>query len=405
MRKKFAAAFLISASLLLATSPAFGQAAPPASQGASPIKIGGSLPLTGLFSESAKWIRAGYEFWEQDINRRGGLLGRPVKMIVYDDEGNVDKSVTYYERAVTVDKVGLVCGGPPGTISVALLAMIEKHEKVFIGPGGQLKAFEQGFTFSFASPPLMAEWAYMSFAKPIDDLIPPGERPKSIAVFTMNNAIGVAARGNLVKAMQERGIKVVVDETYNLPLGDATAMVSKAKARNAEVFCCLSNFDDGVMLMRSAKSMNYRPKLVMQLMASKVPAWINELGEDGNAVLGNTYWAPGLSYPGNDKIMEGAKTRLGMTVPPDYFGQAYCWMHTLELGVTGAGTLDNKRIRDYLRSRSFDLPYGKGIKFDSRGLPPPFAYTVQTTGGQNRLVWPKEVATAKLVYPRPEWSR
>jgi len=405
MRKILEKALFVSLTIVLATSPAFGQATSSASTSPSPIKIGGSLPLTGLFSESAKWIKAGYEFWEQDINKRGGLLGRPVKMIIYDDESNVDKSVTYYERAITVDKVDLVFGGPPGTISVALMPMMEKHEKVFIGPGGQLKVFEQGFTYSFASPPLMAEWAYISFAKPVDDLIPKADWPKSIAIFTMNNAIGVSARGNMIKAMEERGIKVVVDETYNVPLSDATAMVTKAKAKNAEIFCCLSNFDDGVMLVRSAKSMNYTPKLIMQQIASKVPAWMKELGGDGNNVLGNTFWAPGLPYPGNEKILEGAKEKLGIPMPPDHFGQAYCWMYTLELGVRGTNTLDNKKIRDYLRSRPFDLPYGKGIKFDSRGLPPPFAYTVQTTGGQNRLVWPKEVANTPLIYPRPPWSK
>lgn len=116
-------------------------------------------------------------------------------------------------------------------------------------------------------------------------------------------------------------------------------------------------------------------------------------------------WAPGLPYPGNKEINEGAKRRLGLPQPPDFFGQGYCWMKTLELAVQGSGTLDPKRIRDYLRSQKFDLPYGLGIKFDSRGLPPPYAFTVVTTGGKNVLVWPKEVSAAKLVYPRPSWSK
>ena len=94
-----------------------------------------------------------------------------------------------------------------------------------------------------------------------------------------------------------------------------------------------------------------------------------------------------------------------MAQPPDFFGQGYSWMYTLELAVQGAGTLDNKNIRDYLRSSKLDLPYGKGITFDSKGLPPPFCFTVQTIGGQNKLVWPKEVAASQMVYPRPEWGK
>ncbi len=304
-----------------------------------------------------------------------------------------------------MDKADLVFGGYPATSNVAVMPLMEKYGMTFVSMGGQLKAFEQGYTYSFGSPPLMAEWVYMSFVSFFDDLVPKAEWPKTAAVFTMNNVIGLSARGNVIKAMEEHGIKVVVDETYNLPLSDANPMVSKAKGRGAEVMCCLSFFDDGVMLTRAAKAMNYKPKLIMQQLASRLPAWMKELGEDGNNVLGNTYWVPGLPFPGNKEILQGAKEKLGLPAPPDFFGQGYCWMQTLELGVKGAGSLDNKKIRDYLHSGTFDLPYGKGIKFDSRGLPPPFAFTVQTTGGQNKLVWPKGLAQTKLVYPRPDWSR
>ena len=77
----------------------------------------------------------------------------------------------------------------------------------------------------------------------------------------------------------------------------------------------------------------------------------------------------------------------------------------LEIAVKGAGTLDGTKIRDDLRSRPIDLPYGKGIRFDSRGLPSPYALTVQTVNGQNKLLLPKESAQTKLVYPRPDWGK
>jgi len=405
MKKNFVGMIPIVLVVVTATSLAFSQTAKTSTPMGNPIKLGGSLALTGLYSETAKYIKAGYEFWAEDINKRGGLLGRPVKITIYDDEGSADKAVTYYERAITVDKVDLVLGGYPATSNVALMPLVEKYGRVFIGMGGQMKSFEQGYTYSFASPPLMSEWAYIAFANFMDDLIPRADWPKSIAFFTMNNVTGLAARGNMIKAMEERGIKVVVDEIYNLPLSDSTPMASKAKAKGAEVLCCFSFFDDAIMIMRSAKSINYRPKLIMQQIASRVPAWMKELGEDGNYVLGYTHWATGLPFPGNDKIFQGAKEKLGLSIPPDYFAQGYCWMKTLELAVQGAGTLDQKKIRDYLRSHTFDLPYEKGVTFDSRGLPPPSGLTVQTTGGKNLLVWPKELAQTKLVYPRPDWTK
>jgi len=396
---------LIISTMILFTSSVLSQTTRSPGQTAAPIKIGGSLPLTGIYSEAAKWIKAGYDHWAEEINRRGGLLGRPVKLIIYDDESNTDKAVTYYERAITVDRVDLVFGGFPSISNVAVMPLVEKYGKVFVGMGASMKSFEQGFTYSFGSPPLMAEWVYLVFAGYLDDLIPKADWPKTIALLTMNNVFGLGVVGNVVKAMEDRRIKVVVNDTYNLPLSDATPLVSKAKGRGAEILAFTSFFDDAVMIMGAAKAMRYNPKIIFTPVASRVPAWMKELGEDGNHVLGTTCWAPGLPYPGNQEIIEGAKTKLGLPQPPDFFGLGYCWMHTLEQGVQGAGTLDNKKIRDYLRSRPFDLPYGRGIKFDSRGLPQPFFFSVQTRGGRNEIIWPKDVATASLVYPRPAWSK
>ena len=404
MKRILIIVFGIFFTVLLAL-PVLSQTTKTSAPSGDPIKIGGSLPLTGLASEQAKWVKAGYESWAEDINKRGGLLGRPVRLIIYDDESNADKAVTYYERAITVDKGDLVFGGYPGTANVALMPLVEKYGKVFVGQGGHMKSFEQGFTYSFGSPPLMGEWSYLSVAGLFDDLIPKKDWPKAAALLTMNNVIGLASVPTIVKALEERGIKVVVNETYNLPLSDATPLVSKAKGMGAEFLIAQGFFDDTVMIMRVAKAIRYHPKIIWNILASRIPAWMKELGEDGNYVLANNFFPPGLPYPGNDRIIEGAKTKLGLPQPPDFFAIGYCWMYTLERAVEGAGTLDNKKIRDYLRSRPFDLPYGKAIKFDSRGLPPPFNFTVQTRGGKNELIWPKEVATAKLVYPRPDWSK
>jgi len=305
---------------------------------AQPIKIGGSLALTGIWSESGKWVKEGYDFWLEDINKRGGLLGRSVQMTIYDDESSADKAVTYYERAITVDKVDLLAGGYPGPTNVALMPLVEKYGKVFIGMGGHMKSFEQGYKYSFASPPLMSEWVYLCLGGILDDLIPKSEWPKSMAILTSNNVMGLSAQGNIIKAMEDRGVKVVVNETYNLPLSDATPLVSKAKGKGADILCCLSVFDDGVMIMRAAKAMNYNPKLILQQTAALTPAWTKELGNDGNNVVNSTCWHHRLPFPGNSVINEGAQTRLGIPAGPSFFvpsffGYGYTWMKTLELAV------------------------------------------------------------------------
>jgi branched-chain amino acid transport system substrate-binding protein len=389
---------LVSLFTVLAASGAFSQPAKTFAPSGEPIKIGGSLPLTGIASEQAKWIKAGYEAWAEDVNKRGGVLGRPVKLIIYDDESIADKAVTYYERAITMDKVELVFGGYPGTANVALMPLMEKYKKVFVGMGGHGKSFEQGYTYNFASPPQMGEWSYLSVAGLLDDLIPKKDWPKTAALLTMNNVIGLSAVPGVVKALEDRGVKVTVNETYNLPLSDATPLVAKAKGRGGEYLICQSLFDDMVMIMRSAKAQRYNPKIIWNILASRIPAWFKELGPDGDYVLANSFFPQGLPYAGNDRIREAAKTKLGLPVPPDFFAIGYCWMYTLEQGVKGANSLDDTKVRDYPRSRPFELPYGKAVKFDARGLPAPFNFTVQTKDGKNEVIWPKDAATGRLAY-------
>lgn len=136
MKKSRVVILLVFLASIWVTGPVLSQTTKSSTPAGDPIKIGGSLPLTGLASEQAKWVKAGYEAWADDVNKKGGLLGRPVKLIIYDDESSADKAVTYYERAITVDKVDLVFGGYPGTANVALMPLVEKYGKVFIGQGG-----------------------------------------------------------------------------------------------------------------------------------------------------------------------------------------------------------------------------------------------------------------------------
>ena len=97
--------FIFAVLFLLSIAPAaFCQGAKPSTPPGTPIKIGGSLPLTGIYSESAKWIKAAYDWWAEDINKKGGLLNRPVKLIIYDDESNTDKRICF-ERASSCEEL------------------------------------------------------------------------------------------------------------------------------------------------------------------------------------------------------------------------------------------------------------------------------------------------------------
>lgn len=363
-----------------------------------PIKVGGSLPLTGPFGETGKGVKNGVELWKEDVNRRGGLLGRPVEVIIYDDASSPEKAITFFERAITIDNVNLLIGAYPTATVRAIMPLAEKYRKVFVSFGGSLDAFEQGFKYSFASPPVINEYLGQFLGNSVG-LISEQGRPQTVAIISNSTATGIEFRKGYLASIAKAGLRVVLDETYSLPLIDATPLVLKAKASAADVFVINGFFDDSVVAMRAAKVQKYNPKMLLVSIGAMTPRWVSELGTDGEYVLGPTPWRADLPYPGNDLIVKGA-TAMGVA-PTVYLFLGYTTMRTLELAVNGAGSLDQNKIREYLATQAFDLPYGRGIKFDSRGLASPTVLTSQILKGQVTVLHPLGVATSKLVYPRP----
>ena len=385
---------LIAATVLI-VSPAAG-----AQQKA--IVIGGSLPLTGQFAETAKWIEKGMKYWASEINAQGGLLGRQVEFIIYDDESDAKKAVTFAEKAITVDKVDLLFGGYPGTAARAVMPVAEKYKYVYVSMGGHMKSFEQGYTYSIGGPPLMGEWWYEGFYQWLKT-VPAEQRPQRAAIYTMNNPIGASLTDSINRMSRDLGVKQVINEKYNLPLPDATPLIMKAKQLNCDILFSNGFFADGVMTIRAAKALDYNPKAILQGVGSVIPAWVKELGKDGDFVFSGTSLHNKLNYPGNDKLNAYVKKEYNLDGYPLYFGFGYAWMQTLSQGVEGAGSLDQTEIRDWLKSNTVHTIAGP-MSFDEKGLPKPIDFCTQVINGQVELVWPKEVRTHDPVYPKPAWK-
>jgi branched-chain amino acid transport system substrate-binding protein len=367
-----------------------------------PIIIGGSLPLTGEFAEPGLWIERGMRFWADEINSKGGLLNRKVSFKIYDDESNTGKAVTLAEKAITVDKVDLLFGGYPGTAARAVMPVAEKHGYVYVSMGGHMKSFEQGYQFSFGGPPLMGEWWYEGFFNWLAT-VEADKRPKRAAVYTMNNPIGASLMESVANWSKKLGIDIVINEKYNLPLPDAVPLIVKAKQMNCDILFSNGFFADGVMTIRAAKSMDYNPKAIVHGIGSVLPVWIKELAEDGNYVFSGTSLHNKLNYPGNEKLNEYVKKTFGLDGYPLYFGFGYAWMETLAAAVEGSKSLDQIKIRDWLRSNTVNTIAGP-MTFDSKGLPKPIDLCTQVQDSQVELIWPLNVRTKEPIYPKPPWK-
>jgi branched-chain amino acid transport system substrate-binding protein len=361
------------------------------------------LATTGPLAENAAWIKRGYEYWAEKINKSGGLLGRPVELIIYDDEGKPDKAVQLLEKAITVDKVDLLLGGYAGPSCAAQMPVAEKYGMVFVSMGGHMASFSQGFKYSFSATPMMGEWLSVAFFNFLEGL-PAKDRPQTAAFIRLNNPIGRSGVIPERKGAEKLGIKIVLEEFYDSPMTSADALISKCKERNAELLYCTEFFPDAVLTVRASKALGYNPKFFQQSIAATSPAWIKTLGPDANYVYQGVIMTNSLPTPGIRELNQVARERWGQPAAPEYFLFGYSWVETLQRGVEGAKSLSQDAIRDYLRKNEISIISGK-FKFDDRGLPPPYSYVVQVINGKTEVVWPANRGSAQPVYPKPPWGQ
>jgi branched-chain amino acid transport system substrate-binding protein len=387
----------------VATADADASPAAVAAPSGDPIKVGATLALTGSFGETGQWIERAYKYWEREINANGGLLGRPVEVIVYDDGGSVEEATNLMERLITVDQVDMLLGGYPGPSAAAQMALAERSQKVYISMGGHMKSFEQGYGYSFGAPPIMGQWWYNGVWEWLETL-PADQRPKKAAVVTMNNPIGAAVMENVNTGLQKLNIELVVDEKYDLPLADATLLIAKAKSSGADLFIANGTFPDGVITVQAMKSLDYNPAMFVQAIGSIIPSWTKELGEDGNYVLSGTAISDQLPFEGLAELNTAVQEEFDVPSTPQYFLFGYAWAQTLQQAVEGAGSLDQNVIRDYLKANEISTIAGN-FTFDEKGLPEPYAFATQIIDGKPELIWPADVRTSEPVFPKPNWNK
>src|SRR5918995_5681706 len=119
-----------------------------------PIRIGASLPLTGDFAEPGEAARRGYEVWMEMVNDSGGLLGRPVEMVIKDDQSDQNLVVTDYNALIDQDQVDLLLGTFSSLLNIPASAVAERAQMVYVEPaGGSPGQFHPGVEYPFFPPP------------------------------------------------------------------------------------------------------------------------------------------------------------------------------------------------------------------------------------------------------------
>ena len=365
-----------------------------------PIRVGASLSLTGTYAKLGKNQHEGYQLCEKDLNAKGGLLGRKVQFVVYDDQSMPPTGVRLYEKLITEDKVDVVMGPYSSPITEAVANVTEKYKKIMVTPLAATTSIfrkepRRKYLFMVLSP------AEVYLEGLVDMAVKRGL--KTLAVVNEDTLFSKAAASGAVELAKKKGMQVVFTEAYPKGNTDFSALLTKVKATNPDVLAAATYFDDAVALTRQMKELNVNPKMYGVTVGGDLPEFYDTLKGNAEYIYGATQWEPVLNYPGNKEWFESYKAEFKHE--PSYHSAAgYAGCLVYAEGVKRAGSLDADKVREQLLKLETRTMFGD-YRVDGDGFQ--VAHKMVTFQWQKEkkvVVWPDDLAQGKIVFPTPPWT-
>lgn len=371
-----------------------------------PIKIGISLPLTGEFSEPGKAAKQGYEVWAKMTNQKGGLLGRPVELVIRDDASKQNTVVADYNALISRERVDLLLGTFSSLLNLPASAVAERNQMVFVEPaGGAPELFERGFKYLFFSQQAVSDHQGDLFVDYLLSL-PESERPKTAAYPSVDDPFALPVLASMRDKLEAAGIKTVYKTTYPLQTTNFDSVTNAVKAAEPDLVVNGATFADGVGFVRAMNKVGYEPAYFFQTSAPSFgDQYANAVGAENTE---GTFFAvshtPEAKTPGNKAFVEQHRKMFGGD-PAEDAADAYASGQVLQAAVEAVGsTEDQKKLADWLHAHEVQTILGP-LSWDELGRPQGEFMIGQWQNGQAEIVFPESVATTRSVVDRLSASR
>jgi len=356
---------------LLAFAFIFAFAASSVARAADPITIGFGMALTGGLAAGGKSALLGMQIWQDQINAKGGLLGRPVKLIYYDDQSKPDVVPALYEKLIGIDKVDFIVSGY-GTNQIApAMPIAMQHDRLFFGLFGLAVNSEFHYPKYFSMLPSGPDPKH-AFAQPFFDVaLAASPKPKTLALLVEDSEFPRNASEGIHDIAKKEGLQIVYDKTYPPGTPDFTPIVHAIQATNPEMVFVASYPPGSVGMLRAATESGLKTRFfgggMVGLQFTPVKL---QFGPKLNGIVDYDWWLPAqtLQFPGildflkeyQAKAGEAGVDPLGWYLPPF----AYAYLQVLGDAIEGAKSTDQTKVADYIRANTFktlvgDIAFGE----------------------------------------------
>ena len=390
----------------------------PRASAAEPIKVGFSMAMTGGVAQNGKQLLIALQLWRDDVNAKGGLLGRPVELIYYDDQSNPSNVPGIYTKLISVDRVDLILGPYATNMVAAAMPVIMENNKTTITILGV--GVNRHFNYSryFSMVPVGPE-GVKAFSSGFFQLAA-AQRPKpqTLAILAADAEFAKTSADGARENAAEYGFKIVYDKSYPPPLTDFAPTVRTIQAANPDLVFVAAYPPDSVGIVRAAHEIGLTAKMfggtMIGLLITPIKAQLGPI-LDGIVIMESFVPAPTFNFPGLADVLKRYRAAAaGEKIDPFGYGFVpfgYATGQILAQAVEATKSLDQNSLADYMHTHSFQTVAGD-IAFakDGEWAKPRTVYTqfqnvapndVEqfATGSKQPILWPPEYKTGDMIYP------
>src|SRR6267142_2173980 len=384
----------------------------------NPIKIGFGMALTGGLSANGKPALLAVQIWKDDVNKKGGLLGRPVELVFYDDQTNPSTVPNIYTQLLDVDKVDLIISGYGTNLIAPLMPIAIERKLTVIGVFGLANNEKYKYPNYFQISPTGPDPATSTATGFFELAAKQTPKPQTVAIVGADAEYPQTALVGAREIIKRYGFKTVYDRTYPPSTVDYTPIVRAIKATNPDILFVASYPPDSVGMLRASHEVGLQPKMVGGGMVGlQFTSVMTSLGPMLNGIVNYDFWAPEqtMMFPGikeffaeyQKRAKEAGVDPLGYYLPPF----AYSAVQILGLAIEGSKSVDQQKVADYIRANEFGTIVGK-VRFGPNGeWAKSRVLQVQYQGvkgtdveqfrvpGKKVVLYPEEFKSGNVIYP------
>jgi branched-chain amino acid transport system substrate-binding protein len=363
---------------------------------ADAIPLGASLSLTGRFSDSAKYTQEGYKLWEEQVNAKGGIDGKPVALTIYDDESNPDTGRVLVQRLIDRDGALAILGPYSSPITDAEAVVVERAQVPLLGTIASDSSIwtRRKLHWSFQAFP-SSQYDHQGF---LDVLKGKGDAVKKLAIVFEQSPFSIGAKDWAETTAKGMGLTV---ESYGYSPGaqDFRSIIERLVSFGAEAVSMGGYYEPSIALTRQMIERGYNP-LGYHFIQAADGVTKDALGANAEGVFGRSAWEATVETPANKAFVAAYRAKFNRT-PSYHSAAAYAAGQTLEAAIRPKGA-DRAAIRDYLASQSIDTVLG-AFRVNEKGQQEGYRYlATQWQGGVSKVV--SGAAAAAVEWPKPKWS-